>query len=209
MCSKTRGLGCSQSCQTQAEKDLLQILLQEEGEPVYYWNPIEPESESYFAQLEQEFTLDDWLEEDIERRSQSFFNQLDEIWAVSVPVVAENNLLVALQEKFAVRVPLSWLETISRNALQLKRGQDYTTQGMSLADRLVQCVRELVSGWPEGDLYLFSRPLAFAMRGTESQVIESVLGTVRPLPFAELSELEQARLSLAIACYALTELDRQ
>lgn len=208
MASQIRGSGCFPSFHSQAEQDLLQVLLQEDEKDVYYWNPTERDSDSYFAQLEKSFQLDDWIEEEVEQKAHSFFNQLDGIWSVDVPV-AKEDIFAILRQKFAHRVPSAWLEAISHQAYQLKFGQDLAYSQMNLADRLVRCVQELLPNWPEGDLYLFSRPLAFAMRGTETAAVDSMIATIRELPFSDLSEMEQARLGLAIARYALAELDRQ
>lgn len=208
MTSKTGGSGCFPSFHSQVEQELLQVLLQDAEESVYYWNPTERDSDSYFAQLEKAFQLDDWIEEEVQQKAQTFFNQLDAIWAIDVPKVAED-IFVLLRQKFAARVPIAWLEAISQKAHQLKYGQDNVNNQMNLADQLVSCVQELLPNWPEGDLYLFSRPLAFAMRGTEADAVDSMIGTVRELPFSELSEMEQARLGLAIARYALADLEQQ
>lgn len=210
MTSQTRGSGCFPSFHSQAEQELLQVLLQDEKKSVYYWNPTEKDSDSYFEQLEKAFQLDDWIEEVVEQKAQTFFNQLDVIWAVDVPQVATEDIFAILRQKFANRVPSSWLEAISHQAYQLKFGQeDRASHQMNLADQLVRCVQELLPNWPEGDLYLFSRPLAFAMRGAEIAAVDSMIATIRDLPFSDLSEMEQARLGLAIARYALAELDRQ
>ena len=209
MTSQIRGSGCFPSFHSQAEQDLLQVLLQKEEESVYYWNPSEQDSDTYFAQLEKAFQLDDWQEEVVERKAQSFFNQLDGIWAIDVPQVAAGDIFAILRQKFASRVPSAWLEAISHQAYQLKFGKDQCQNQINLADQLVRCVQELLPNWPEGDLYLFSRPLAFAMRGTEAEAVESMISTIRELPFSDLSDMEQARLGLAIARYALAELDQQ
>lgn len=209
MTSQIRGSGCFPSFHSQAEQELLQALLQNEEESVYYWNPTERDSDAYFAQLEKAFQLDDWTEEEVEQKAQGFFNQFDAMWAVDVPQIAVENIFAVLRQKFASRVPTAWLEAISHQAYQLKFGQDCVYNQMNLADRLVRCVQELLPNWPEGDLYLFSRPLAFAMRGTEAAAVDSMMATVRDLPFSELSDMEKARLGLAIARYALAELDQQ
>ncbi|XWK85707.1 MAG: hypothetical protein U7127_15930 [Phormidium sp.] len=208
MTSQIRGSGCFPSFHSQAEQELLQVLLQNEEESVYYWNLTERDSDAYFAQLEKTFQLDDWVEE-VEEKAQTFFNQLDGIWAINVPRIAAEDIFSILRQKFATRVPSAWLEAISHKAYGLKFAEDRVYNQMNLADRLVSCVQELLPNWHEGDLYLFSRPLAFAMRGTETAAIDSMLATVRELPFYDLSDMEQARLGLAIARYALAELDRE
>lgn len=209
MASKTRDSEYSQDFRAQAQRELLHVLLQDES--VYYWNPAHPESEIYFAELEQAFASDDWLEDELEDRSQNLFSRLDELWAQKVP---SENLLAALADKFAQRVPLSWLDAIARNAQQISYGLNNSTGGLSLKEQLVQCVQNLLPIWPEDDLVLFARPLLVMRSGNAdatdsiSAGIDSVLAKVRPMPFSELSEMEQARLSLAIARYALDELDR-
>ncbi|MBE9225750.1 hypothetical protein IQ264_09980 [Phormidium sp. LEGE 05292] len=208
MASQTRGSGCFPSFYSQAKQELLQVLLQNEEESVYYWNPTEQDADCYFAQLEKTFQLDDWIEE-VEEKAQSFYNQLDAIWAIDVPQLGAEDIFAILQQKFAFRVPSAWLKTISHKACQLKFGKERADNQMNLADQLVCCVQELLPNWPEGDLYLFSRPLAFAMRGTETAVIDSMIATIRELPFSDLSDVEQARLGLAIARYALAELDHE
>ncbi len=77
---------------------------------------------------------------------------------------------------------------------------------LSLGEKLVRCVLALQPQWAEEDLQVLARPLAYAMRGNETAAIESTLAGVRHAPPAELTEIEQARLILAVAPYALTEL---
>ncbi|MFB2835915.1 hypothetical protein [Floridanema evergladense] len=208
MTSQISGSGCFPSFHSQAEQELLDVLLQTEEESVYYWNPTDADSDAHFAQLEKTFQFDDWVEE-VEQKARNLFNQLDAIWSIHVPHVAAPDLLAILRQKFATLVPSDWLELIAQKAYQLRFREDRVDRQMSLADQLVRCVQELLPNWHEGDLYLFSRPLAFAMRGSETAAIDSMLATVRGLPFAELSDIEKARLGLAIARYALAELEQQ
>ncbi|MGA9378467.1 MAG: hypothetical protein WBV73_06820, partial [Phormidium sp.] len=105
MTSQIRGSGCFPSFHSQAEQDLLQVLLQDEEASVYYWNPTEQDSDAYFAQLEKAFQLDDWIEEEVEQKAQTFFNQLDTILAIDVPQVAVEDIFAILRQKFATRVP--------------------------------------------------------------------------------------------------------
>lgn len=204
MASETRYSEYSPDFTAQAEHDLVQALLQDET--TYCWNTAHPESEAYFAELEKAFVLDDWLEVDIEPRSQTLFAQLDQLWVEKVPdnveaLALDLPILGALCQRFASRVPQVTLETIAKQAKNLM------STNLCLAERLVKCVQQLALGWEEEDLLVMARPLAYAMRGAETEAIESVLGTVRGVPFAELSKMEQARLSLAIARYAFAELE--
>ena len=52
MTSQIRGSGCFPSFHSQAEQELLQVLLEDEKKPVYCWNPTEKDSDLYFEQLE-------------------------------------------------------------------------------------------------------------------------------------------------------------
>lgn len=205
MASEPRHSEYSRDFTAEAEQELVQALLQDET--TYCWDTARAESEAYFAALEQGFSLDDWQEADIQRRSQSLFAQLDQLWLENVPeisvqtLVSEPGILAALCQRFASRVPQVTLEAIAKTAKELM------ATNLCLAERLVHCVRQLALGWGEEDLLVMARPLAYAMRGAESEVIDSVLLTVRPVPFGELSKMEQARLSLAIARYAFAELE--
>lgn len=178
------------SLEAQAELDLLQALCVE-SESLYPWNPIEPESADYFMDLETQIqNLEAWTEAELAERSSQFFAQIDGLWAASAPV----SLLEAIAVRFPRCVPHSLVETIVQQA------QRTLATSNSLADQLVQCVQDLMPQWDVEDLQVLARPLAFSMRGSETDtVIESTLLAVRAVEWQELSEIEQARLSLAIA----------
>ena len=179
--------------------ELLEALLQSEDD-FYPWNPAEPEAEAYFAELERGFLLDQWQEvEEITQASQALFNQLHQCWSSS-ELVAEENLRQSLSERFAALMPQAWLEAIAHKAQQL-----FSTN-LSLAEQLVQCVRPLLPNWAEDDLLVFARPLAYAMRGQSESATEAQPGVVRSVEWTELSPMEQARLSLAVAHSALIQL---
>jgi hypothetical protein len=72
----------------------------------------------------------------------------------------------------------------------------------------VQCVQDALPNLAEDDLYVLARPLAYAMRGNDAP-IESTLERVRSIEWDALSDVEQARLSLAIARFALAELEER
>ena len=200
---------------SQAQEELLQALL--ENEVIYCWNTTHPESEAYLAELNREFSLDDWSPAEMETRSNKFFSSIDQLWPEEVPalitakidgsVVTQNSssyqsLQMILSERFGDRIPQEMLETIAKAA------KDLISSHLSLAEKLVQCVREVTSEWTTEDLLVIGRPLAYAMRGEDSQTtIDAVVSTVRSLPFSELSEMERARLSLAIARYAFSQLE--
>jgi hypothetical protein len=69
---------------------------------------------------------------------------------------------------------------------------------------MVECVLDILPQWAEEDLQVLARPLAYAMREVDSEGAELVMATRRP--WAQLSEIEQARVSLAVARYAISQL---
>lgn len=179
--------------------ELLEALLQSEDN-LYPWNPAEPEAEAYFVERERGFILEQWLEpEEIAQASQSLFEQLHQCWS-SLESATEENLHRSLSERFAALAPEAWLAAIAHKA------QELVSSNLSLAEQLVLCVKPLLSNWAEDDLLVLARPLAYAMRGNSESAAETYPGFVRQADWQELSAMEQARLSLAIAHSALVQL---
>ena len=134
---------------------------------------------------------------------------LEKIWAetirasepINVTSVADAvDLQTTLQQRFATYIPQSWLAAIARQAYDVLSGQK------SIADQLVQCVQELLPNWAEDDLLVLARPFAYNMRGADTAVLDSALSNVHSQEWIALSEIEQVRASLAIARYALAQL---
>lgn len=163
----------------------------------YAWNPIDPESEEFFAQLEQSFSLDDWSAEETATRSQAFFGKLNQLWSATT-------LQESLAERFATRIPQQLVGAIVAQA------QQALSTSQSLADQLVQCVATILPNMAQDDLFVLTRPLAYAMRNGESRrAVDATLEKIRPVAWEDLSDIEQARLSLAVARCALAELEAQ
>jgi hypothetical protein len=189
------------SFQAHAELELLQLILEEPAS--YPYNPAEPETEAYFAALEQEVLATGWSVDDLSEQGQVLSHRIDQLWsAFAAPVTSihPDSLSAVLLQRFAVRAPHDLINRISQQAQQL------VTQNLSLADQLVQCVQGCLPQWGAEDLQVFARPLAFTMRSSETEVLESTISSVRSVEWVELSDVEQARLSLAIARYALAQL---
>lgn len=189
------------------ELELLEALLAPD-DATYPWNPADLESEAYFSEQEQQFLLENCLDAEIASGSDAFFSCLEKIWAETIPTSEPINvtsvadavdLQATLQQRFATYIPQSWLAAIARQAYDVLSGQK------SIADRLVQCVQELLPNWAEDDLLILARPFAGAMRCPDT-AIESQLSHVSCQNWANVSEIEQARASLAIARYALAQL---
>jgi hypothetical protein len=162
----------------------------------YPWSPAEPDSDAFFETLEQEFQGLDASQQSVTGQANRFFAALDQLWANAQPSHA---LQALLAQRFAMQVPQTILATIAQKMEQS------VSAGLSVADRLVDCVQEILPQWSADDLYVFARPLAVAMRSPEA--VDATLKMVRPLNWSELSDTEQARLSLAIAYYALAGLN--
>ncbi len=191
---------------SQTELELLQLLLEEEGP--YPWSLTEPELEPYFTELEAGFDWQDWSDDEIAARSQVLFNHLDRLWtgtkaeAAAAQPIAEDSLQTSLAQRFAVRMPQDLLSAIALQSRQIAR------TNLSLADQLVECVRDLLTNWVDEDLQVLARPLAYAMRGTQKdEAIEQALTAIHPGEWSELSDIDRARLSLVAARYALAHLD--
>jgi hypothetical protein len=156
----------------------------------YPWNPAQLESESYLTALEEEFALSDsFSDSDIAQKSQVLFAQLEQVWLTTA-------LQKSLREKFA-RVPQDFLTRIAQSV------QNATVKYQSLADQMVDCVLDILPQWAEEDLQVLARPLAYAMREVDSEGAELLMAARRP--WAQLSEIEQARVSLAVARYAISQ----
>ncbi|NJK69684.1 MAG: hypothetical protein HC789_11935 [Microcoleus sp. CSU_2_2] len=176
--------------QTQAEMELLATIV--ETDVAYPWNPAQLESESYLVTLEQEFALSDaFSDSDIAEKSQVLFAQLEQVWMTTT-------LQKSLCEKFA-RVPQDFLASIAQSV------HNATVKCHALADQMVESVLDILPQWAEEDLQVLARPLAYAMREADSDAVEVVMATRRP--WTELSEIEQARVSLAVARYAISQLE--
>lgn len=197
--------------QAQAELELLQILLQDESMSypgqadesfTYPWNPAAPEAEAYFDALEQEVMQAGWSADELAHQGKVLSNYFDQVWtefAVTVSTPA-STLCAKLMQQFASQVPQNLLDSIAQ------RAQQVIVTNLSLADQMVQCVQDCLPNWAEDDLQVLARPFAFAMRGADTEMLEAALRSVRCAAWTELSGIEQARLSLAIARYAIAQL---
>jgi hypothetical protein len=203
--------------QAQAELELLQLILQDSAS-CYPCNPAEPEAEAYFAALEQEVVKAGWMEEDFVAPMQALAAQFNQLWQTvdaadaANPAVAADAATDAVTQRlfkteffqrFATQVPQQMLNAI------VQRSQQMLSSNLTLADQLVHAVQDCLPSWEEEDLQVLARPFAYAMRGSETEMLEVALRSVRCAEWTELSGIEQARLSLAIARYAIDQLPQQ
>jgi hypothetical protein len=210
------GLEKLQTIPSQIELEFLEALLQPE-DGTYPWNPADEQSEEYFHHLEEQFLLQDVLEEELTTRSEDFYNHLEALWtshAVPYNHTTDSNIVIQLQEtlqsRLATGVPKQWLKAIAQKAADICTTQQLMADKLAdkLADTLVECVQSVLPGWRSEDLLVLARPYAYAMRSSESQkTAETVLNRIDEHEWKNLSEIEQARVSMAIAYYALQQLN--
>ena len=187
--------------------ELLSTLLEAEDN-TYPWNPADEYSEEYFCELEKQFPMQDVLDEEITELSRSFYNQIDTLWSqnlntqyykcntkLSVVTNVKENLLSV----FAAQVPQDWLEKIALEATNTFKSKD------SLGEKLVKCVQAVLPQWAAEDLNVIARPYAFAMRDGETST-KSALKSLNERKWSNLTEIEQAKVSLLVASHALQEL---
>lgn len=177
----------SLSAQTQTEQELLHTVL--DPNSAYPWQP--SQAEAYF---EQTATAGESLEisdEEAAQGWQAFSGQLNAFWG-------SNSLSVqdALFQKFAGKLSATLVDQISHTAQQV------INSGRPMAEQLIACVRDTLSAWDEADLQVMARPLAYSMRGQE-EILDVTIASVRNDEWDALSPMEQARISLAAARYAL------
>jgi hypothetical protein len=163
----------------------------------YPWNPAEPATFDYYLETDSHFNLDNWSEAEIAQKSRSFFAQIQSCWVNSPTPVLELSPLAALIEKFGARVPQQWLAQIADKVSSLATNQ------LEPIDRLIQSVQDLLPNWAAEDLLVIARPYAYAMRGDTG--VNEIDNIVRPLAWTELSELERAKLTIAIAQAAIND----
>lgn len=212
------------------ELELLDSLVIDEI--AYPWNPADPDSELYFQAIEQDCGLEELTDEVLAARTPIWVAQLEKVWQ---GVGAENyqehrqenrqehrqeqgaiaQVKEAIYARFADFVPVTWLEAIAHQAVEIIQTGCQELNQMSLAEQLVQCVHHLLPEWAKEDLQVLARPFAFAMRGNPAEsTLVGADGLVQNFslagscPWTELSDIERARVSFAIARYALTELNQ-
>jgi hypothetical protein len=175
------------SAQTQVEQELLHAVLMDEA--VYPWQPAQ--ADAYYQQVAAAGEALEWFDEEVTQGWQTFSTQLNGVWGHSAGA-----LQAALAQKFAGRLSVGLIDQISDMAQQMIHS------GRPLAEQLIACVRDTLTGWDDGDLQVMARPLAYAMRG-QTDILDVTIASVRNTDWDALSPMEQARLSLAAARYAI------
>lgn len=183
-----------------AQLDLLEALLSSEN-ATYPWNPADPEAAIYFE--EQDLLAPEALSEELKERSQHFYSELEQLWsnvtAMRKKSSTDVDCIQDWQHHFTTYVPQTWLEAIARQAQQVFPNQD------SLVEKLVQCVHGLLPSLVKEDLLVLARPFASTMCSAKQASKDAISPTQQRI-WDDLSEIEQAKASLAIARYALAQI---
>lgn len=178
--------------QRRIELEMLSALLEEDA--VYPWSPADPATLAYYDTLEAVFQTGRLPEDIFDSRWDRLSQQVDSLWSLSPETLARS-----LEERFGVCMPRSLLSQLAASATVISE------TGLSLIDQLVACAQTVLQDWATEDLQVMARPLSLAMRHGQGEAAEVTLRSVRQIAWEDLSELEQARLSLVIARYALAE----
>ncbi len=199
---------------SQTELDLLATLL----DPVdnsYPWNPCEDDTTAYFDRLEEQFVMQELLDEELSTRCEGFHNQLDALWSkcdTSTQYNCNTNSTVAvklqknLQKQFSNSIPSSWISSIAQKAAEIFHDKQ------SITEQLIECVQAVLPSLEVDDIMVLARPIAYATRSGESKKVESTLANFDlhdEREWAALSEIEQAKAGLAVAYHALNQLETQ
>jgi hypothetical protein len=194
--------------------ELLEALLDSE-DINYPWNPADSETEDFFREIEFQFEsklgMGEFLDAELPTRSQAFHEQLDSLWSnvatnqpcrgnttTSIITIIKENL----QSLMSSRVPQNWIEIIAEKAAEI------FSPTKSMGEQLALCAKAVLPNLGTDDLLVLARPYSYAMRNSEPQSLESVLNKVGEHEWKNLSEIEQARVSLAVAYYALRRLNQ-
>jgi hypothetical protein len=187
--------------------EFMETLLEPE-DATYPWNVADESSVAYFQHLELQFDLLDFPEAELITSANNFYQNLDMIWD-QVTVIQENNsskntinyLQVILQNAFST-IPGVILTTIAEKAAEVFIFEE------SVSEKLVKCVQALLPSWETDDLLVLARPFAYSMRSSEPQTLASIIRDFEHRDWANLSEIEQAKITLVIANYALGHLSQ-
>lgn len=177
-----------------AEQDLLASLFT--SDQPYPWEPLSPDGEAYLNHLESQLEDDPVVDEAIATGWNRVSTLLETQWA-NVTVTATERLLNALKAEFQGRMPEDALGTIAAAAVNLVQSS------RPMAEQLVETVKVILPGWDTGDLAVLARPLAYSLRDGRDEILDLTLRSAPRADWENLSEIEKARLSLAIASVAL------
>lgn len=177
-----------------AQAELLQAVLTAESYP---WQPADVTAE-YAEQLETAGQALEISHEDAAEAWAGLSQQLDGLWGDRPSETT--GAIAPLQQKFAGRLPAALIAVIGEKARAV------VSSGQPMAGQMIACVKSQLANIAEADLQVMARPMAMAMRGNSAEeFVEATVRSVRQADWSALSPIEQARLSLAVARYAIAQ----
>ena len=121
---------------------------------------------------------------------------------------SDAGVVASLMQKFAGKLPGDMISLIGEKAQQLVGSGEAASQ--SVLEQMMACVQDVLSHVADDDLRVMGRPMAMAMRGNSAdEFVEATIQSVRSAEWAALSPIEQARLGLAAARYAIAQAEGQ
>ncbi len=190
--SKNNGLPAAQA-------ELLQAVLETEGYP---WLADET-SVTYSKEIENAGLALEISEDEAAQGWQGLSTQLNQMWGDRT---AEDSLTDQLVVKFAESLPSEVITRIGENAQRI--ASEAKSSGQSMLDQMVACVQDVMTQMADDDLRVMGRPMAMAMRGNSAdEFVTATIQSIRTAEWEALSPIEQARLSLAAARYALSQVE--
>jgi hypothetical protein len=177
-----------------AEQDFLASIFS--SGQTYPWEPLSPDGEAYLDHLASELADDPGVDEAITSGWNTMASLLATQWA-NVGTSAVDRLLTALKAEFQGRLPEDVLGTIATAAANLVQSS------RPVAEQLVETVKSALPHWDTGDLAVLARPMAYSLRDGRGEILDMTLRSAPLKEWDSLSDIEKARLSLAIASVAL------
>ncbi|MEO0936335.1 MAG: hypothetical protein AAFY21_22245 [Cyanobacteria bacterium J06641_2] len=101
-------------------------------------------------------------------------------------------------------MPSNWINLIAQKAAEI------FNEKQSMTEQLIECVQAVLPSLEADDIMVLARPLAYATRSAEPNKVESTLANFnqgKNCEWTTLSEIEQAKVGLAVAYDALNQLD--
>lgn len=213
------------SMPSSADLELLATILEPEDE-TYPWNIYDESTEDYFASLEQQieeqFTWEDLSGIGLETRSKSFYENIDSLWCQFSSNEQQeyhlnhqnyenivNHLQQVLKTTLTISVPANFINNIAQKVTEVfaleKVTKGKSNYQKSTSEKLVECVQSLLPNLDTDDLLVLARPFAYSMRSQESCILMTLINNWENenRDWNSLSEIEQAKLSLALTDYAL------
>ncbi|MFK8182905.1 MAG: hypothetical protein AB8B99_05980 [Phormidesmis sp.] len=185
-----KGSGSDAATPNNAEAELLHSVLVSDAYP---WTI--DVADEYAAAAEAAGQALEISDEDASQGWQRLSMQLNQMWSGEAEVQSSD-----LFQTFAGRLSVEMLTRIAEKAKQV------SVSGESMVTQMVACAQEVLSGIADTDLQVMARPMAMAMRGRSSdEIVDVTIKSVRAAEWDALSPIEQAKLSLAAARYALAE----